>query len=297
MKKENLTLNSLCDGLLLNVMMYVPEGEIKGIVQFSHGMAEHQTHYYGVMEYLTQKGYVTIINDHRGHGKSVKSNDDLGYFYEEKADYIIEDLHQITMYAKERFPEKKVTLLGHSMGSLIVRKYIKKYDQDIDALIVCGSPSINPASKMGRVAAKTVKKLKGERYRSKLLNALALTNDTSSSWLSYDENYVKEFNEDPLCGYIFTANGFINLTCLMVDVYDKKGWELHNPNLPIFFIAGADDMVIKNEKQWLRSIEFLKDRGYTKIQKKLYPHMKHVILREEKKEIVYQDILEFIEKA
>lgn len=81
-------------------------------------------------------GYACIINDHRGHGKSIRNQEDLGYFYDNKAESVVEDLHQITEYFKERFKNKKIILFGHSMGSMIVRKYIAKYDDKIDGLYI-----------------------------------------------------------------------------------------------------------------------------------------------------------------
>lgn len=62
----------------------MPEGEIKGIVQISHGMAENKERYVDFMEFLAQNGYVSMIHDHRGHGKSVIQKDDLGYFYDKR---------------------------------------------------------------------------------------------------------------------------------------------------------------------------------------------------------------------
>lgn len=297
MKRENIKLKSNCDELLIDVEVFIPDEKIKGIIQLSHGMVEHKEYYYEFMNYLTQNGYVTIINDHRGHGKSVKNKNDLGFFYEETSDYLVKDLHQITLYIKERFPEEDVTLIGHSMGSLIVRKYLKDYDYELEKLVVCGSPSINKFSKIGLLAAKIVKKFKGENYRSNLLNSMALTNDKSNAWLSYDKEYVNKYNNDDLCGYIFTANGFINLTNLMIDVYSKENWKLKNPDLKILFIAGADDIVIKNKDKWLKSIKFLKDVGYKNIQNILYPNMQHAILNEVNKEKVYRDVLNFIENS
>ena len=296
MKKENIQIKSNCDGLMIDVEIFIPDGNIKGIVQLSHGMVEHKVYYYDFMEYLTEIGYVTIINDHRGHGRSIKDKADLGYFYEESSDFIVEDLHQVTEYIKGRFPEKDVILIGHSMGSLIVRKYIKKYDDEINKLIVCGSPSINKASKAGWYLCKIFKFFKGDRYRSALLNTLALSSDKTNQWISNDIEYLKKCGDDELCGYIFTTNGFINLTKLMIDVYSKKGWELNNKGLEILFIAGKDDMVIKSEKKWNESIEFLKKIGYKNIDKILYPNMKHAILKEIGKEKVYDDVIKFIEK-
>lgn len=293
MKEENFKLVSDCDGLKLDVTMFVPK-KIKGIVQLSHGMVECKEYYYDFMRYLTTNGYVTIINDHRGHGKSVKSDDDLGYFYDETAEYIVEDLHQITKYVKDKFPGKKVILFGHSMGSLVVRKYIKKYDYEIDKLIVCGSPSENKLAGFGVNLTKIFKKIKGEKYRSDFLNRLSGLPDKDKSWLSKDSDYVNKYMNDKYCSFVFTTNGFMNLTKLMVDVYSKKNWVLKNKDLPIFFIAGKEDLVIKNEKAWMKSIKFLKDIGYKNIEYKLYDGMRHAIVLEKNKELVYDDIMKFL---
>lgn len=300
MEKKIFTVKSECDDLDLDITVIKPENKIKGIFQISHGMAEHKERYYKFMEYLAKNGYVTVINDHRGHGKSVKNNDDLGYFYDNSAEYIVEDLHQITKLMKEQYLNKPVILFGHSMGSMVVRKYIKKYDDEIDKLIICGSPSRNKYAKVGLNTAKLVEKLKGEKYRSKFIQKLAFGSYSSkkekseNSWICNNEETVNNYDKDELCGFTFTANGFQNLFGLMIDVYDKNGWKLNNKNLPILFIAGSNDPVIINKEKWLESQKKLKNLGYNNIQNKLYDEMRHEILNEKESNFVYEDILDFI---
>lgn len=294
MKKEHFYVKSNCDGLKLYTTVFIPDKPIRGIVQLSHGMVEHQIYYYDLMKFLVKVGYVAVIHDHRGHGKSVWNEEDLGYFYEEKADYIIEDMHQITMLMKEKYPKVPVYLFGHSMGSLIARKYIKKYDYEVKKLILCGSPSINSMSKLGNVLCKAVKIWNGERYRSRFLNGLALTNKPVDTWLTNNKKYIDEYTKDKYCSYIFTVNGFINLTQLMVDVYSKKSWVKENLDLPIMFIAGRDDPVIKGEKQFLKSVHFLEKIGYKNVKYHLYSNCKHVVFKDLQDD-VFADILDFFE--
>lgn len=302
MKEENIIINSKCDNVPISVTIFVPETEIKGIFQISHGMAEHKERYYDFMKYLTNNGFVTIINDHRGHGNSIKNKDDLGFFYDSNADYIVDDLHQITLYIKEKYVNKNIILFGHSMGSMVVRKYLKKYDKDIDKLIVCGSPSKNPFSNIALNFSKFIKKIKGERYRSNFIQKLAfgnynknLKNITSpNSWICANQMTVKEYDKDSLCGFTFTANGFENLFSLMRDIYSSKGWKLDNKEIPILFVAGSDDPVIISKDKWIESQEFLKNIGYSNITSKLYEKLRHEILNEENNEEVYNDILDFI---
>ncbi len=293
MIEENVKIKSSYDGLELDTKIFIPKGKKHGIVQLSHGMVEDKKYYYDFMKYLTSHGFITIINDHRGHGKSVLSEEDLGYMYDEEGQAIVDDLYEVTKYIKNKYPKLSVTLLGHSMGSLIVRCYLKKYDNEIDKLIVCGSPSINSMSHMGLNICKLFKKIKGDRYRSKFLNNLALTSDTSGNWLSYDRNYIKKYKEDIHCGYIFTVNGFINLMHLMINTY-SEGYKVNNKNLDILFIAGEDDIVIKNKKLWMKSIDYLRKVGYKNIDYILYSRMKHALLNEKEKNKVYEDVLDFI---
>ena len=306
MKKQELELISDCDGLPLSVTLFEPEtedGSVKGVVQISHGMAEHKERYYPFMEFLAENGYVSVINDHRGHGKSVRKKEDKGYFYDDTAEYVVEDLYQITGNIKKMFPESSVCLFGHSMGSLIVRKYIKKYDYEIDKLVVCGSPSKNPMVGAALLIVAIQKAFKGERHRSRLIQKLAfggynknIKNPVSATaWLSANEENVRMYDKDEDCGYIFTLNGFKNLFTLMKEVYQPRGWTVKNKDLPIFFIAGEDDPVTVSPRDWEKSMSFLRGLGYSNVSGKMYPGLRHELLNEKQARTIYEDILTFIQ--
>lgn len=294
-------LQSKCDGLSLEVAVTEPQGEIKGIVQFSHGMAEYKERYGDFMRYLSDRGYVCVIHDHRGHGASVKNIGDLGYFYTEDADYIVEDLYQVTCFIKEKYPNFSVILFSHSMGTLVARNYLKKYDTAIDKLILCGPPTQNPLASVGVFIANLTKFFKGDRYRSPMLQKLTFGTYNKgfrleNGWICTDEDEVRKYNNSALCGYVFTTNGFINLYKLMRNAFCKTGWMLGNPQLPIFMIAGSDDPVIQSEQKFRALSDFLRLRGYTTISCKLYPGKRHELLNEHGKMEIYQDVLNFIQQ-
>lgn len=298
--KEHLTITSHFDQLPLDTIIMSPSHP-KGIVQISHGMCEHKERYFDFMSYLCQQGYVCIIHDHRGHGKSVLSPDDLGYFYDQGHIGIVEDLHQITLWIRNQYPELPLYLFGHSMGSLVVRCYIKKYDHDIDGLIVCGSPSLNAAAGAGIKLAQLSAKLSGDHHRSGLIQKIGFESfnknfDKSipNSWICSNKEVVKAYNQNPLCHFTFTANGFESLFHLMQETYDDKGWQINHPELPIYFIAGEDDPCIVNEKKYNEAVHFLKERGYTHVSSHLFEHMRHEILNETKNIKVYHFILDIL---
>lgn len=300
MNKENFKIKSNFDGLELDVLLFVPEN-IKGIVQIAHGMAEHKERYIYFMEKLCDEGFVACIHDHRGHGKSIKDQNDLGYFYDSTGKAIVDDCHQISLYLKDKFKNVPLILFGHSMGSFVVRSYTRKYDDDIDKLIVSGSPSENGASGAALTLIKLDTIRKGDRYISKTMTALATggydkayPEEGHNGWLSVNKQNVINYNNDPLCGFPFTLNGYQNLMILMQDAYAKKGWVNRKPNLPIMFISGSGDPCAESKEKWLKAIDSMKSHGYLNVTGKMYEGYRHEILQEDCKDEVIKDILDFI---
>lgn len=301
MKERYRKVISKADGLPLDVVEVLPEGKIKGIVQIVHGMAEHKERYLHFMEFLAEHGFACVAADHRGHGKSVRSDEDLGYFYDETGDAIVEDLNDVAASLRLRYPHVPFYMIGHSMGSLIVRKYLKKYDNNIDKLVISGAVYENPGARPGKKLAKALARIEGDKAHSRLVNTLAggfdrgIEGDKKNRWLSYNEENVDKFNESQIDGFTFSLNGYKNLFQLIEDVYDDKGWRMQNPDLPVFFVAGKDDPVTGGHDNYLKTIQSLKDKGYKNVKGKEYPHMRHEILNETNKEVVYRDILRFLE--
>lgn len=308
MQKREFTLQSKYDNLALSCAEYTAEGgtqtNAKGVVQIVHGMCEYKERYEGFIDYLTQNGYIVFAHDHRGHGGSVTANENLGYFGDKKGEAIVDDAALVTDEIRRLYPGLSVTLFGHSMGSLVVRAYIQKYEEKIDKLIVCGSPSKNSLAGFGLMLNGVISAFRGKKYRSRLMaNASTGGGDDKfpgegkNAWLTRDKTVVEKYNADEKCNFVFSCNGFSNLLHLVKNAYKKKKYPAKHSDLPIFFMAGADDPVIGSEKKWLAAQQFLRDVGYKNVTGKLYPKMRHEILNELGKEEVYADALAFIEKS
>lgn len=308
MQKREFTLQSKYDNLALSCAEYAAEGvtqtNAKGVVQIVHGMCEYKERYEGFIDYLTQNGYIVFAHDHRGHGGSVTANENLGYFGDKKGEAIVDDAALVTDEIRRLYPGLSVTLFGHSMGSLVVRAYIQKYEEKIDKLIVCGSPSKNSLAGFGLMLNGVISAFRGEKYRSRLMaNASTGGGDDKfpgegkNAWLTRDKTVVEKYNADEKCNFVFSCNGFSNLLHLVKNAYKKKKYPAKHSDLPIFFMAGADDPVIGSEKKWLAAQQFLRDVGYKNVTGKSYPKMRHEILNELGKEEVYADALAFIEKS
>lgn len=295
----NTSIASSSDDIELSILISVPSEKPKAILQIVHGMCEYKERYKGFMEYISLHGYVCVIHDHRGHGKSVKSSDDLGYFYKGGYSAMIEDTKYVRDFARAKYPGLYPILFGHSMGSMIARAYLKRYDRTILGLVVCGSPSRNRAAGIAQVLAWFSAKIFGDRYRPRFIQKLAFGPFNSrfrhegspNAWICSDPEVVQAYDRDPLCSFTFTANGFYNLFSLMRYTYRKFGWKVRNPMLPILFISGKEDPCMRGIKNFKASVKTLSDVGYEDVVSMLLPGMRHEILNEKGKENVWYDIL------
>ena len=294
MQNKTFILQSPFDGLPLHLLVFEPQGEKKGVLQILHGMCEFKERYQPFMRYFAQNGFVVACHDQRGHGDSVKAETDLGYFYDKSGNAIVEDAAFVTQFLKDKYPALPVYLFGHSMGSLAVRCYLKDFEQTINGLIVCGTPAKNPAAGPGKALCKIIAALKGEKHRSALLQNICTGpfdkpfahEGIKNSWLSRDIEVVKAYNNDPLCGFAFTVNGYGCLMELMGDAYRLP--RAKNPRLPVHFISGEKDPC--HGGRFMESVNDMKKQGWGEVTYKLYPDMRHEILNEIGKEQVWQDI-------
>ncbi|MBO4939674.1 MAG: alpha/beta fold hydrolase [Clostridia bacterium] len=304
MSKKEFIVVSDYDGLELKGIIYEPMGKAKGIVQITHGMCEYKERYIDFMRFLSGNGYIAACYDQRGHGDSVKSEEDLGWFGDAKAKAIVDDAVQVTRYLKSQYPDIPLTLFGHSMGSMVVRCYLHEHDTEIEQLIVCGSPSKNPLAGIAIGLTKCISLFRGARHRSKMLSYLStgkgdklFKGEGKGAWLSQNRKCTEKFYANPKGKHKFTCNGFENLFRLMKGTYQKQAYQVRNETLPILFISGDRDAVIGDPYKWQKSMDVLIEVGYQNVVGKLYTDLRHEILNEYAHQQVYRDVLGFLKLA
>lgn len=303
-KKETIYYTSSNNKNKIYSTFWIPKNP-KMLFQIAHGMVEHIERYDNFANFLNQYGIVVFGNDHLGHGNSINSQNDFGYFSEENGnEHIISDMYLLTKIAKEKFPNLPFTFLGHSMGSYLLRAYLFKYGNEIDNAIIMGTGDVSPfLLKLGINLTEKIAEKKGWFYRSNIINNLAFGGfnkkfgkKDGKEWLSRDANEVLKYNNDYKCNFIFTLNAYNNLFKIIYSLSDDKNLEKIPKNLNILFLAGKDDPVGNFGKGVLNVYKKFQSLGLKSVECKLYNEYRHEILNELEKEIVYNDIINWLQK-
>lgn len=280
--------------------VWEPEGEIKGIVQLLHGMAEHIHRYDRMAKALNAHGYLVVGHNHRGHGPHAEK---LGYFAAEHGwDHLIEDAHQVTLEIKERYPGKKLVLLGHSMGSFAAREYAIRYGTELEGLVLSGT-GYYPAlvAGLGKLIAKCCPKDQPAPFVDKI--AFSANNKafkparTPFDWLSRDEMQVDQYIADPLCGFLFTGQAYADFFGGLMQLTHTDRLQAMPKDLPVFFLSGDHDPVGQMGKGVQKTADQFKEVGIKHVTVKLYPMGRHEMFNEINKEEVDQDLRNWLDSV
>ena len=305
MKKEDFYFDSRDGRSKLHAVRYLPEqGNVSGVVQIVHGMAEYIERYEEFAAFLTERGFVVTGEDHLGHGKSVPEEGLYGYFCEQDpATVVVRDVHRLKKMTQELYPSVPYVILGHSMGSFILRNYLFRYGSGISGAIIVGTGMQTVGMiKLSKAVAAIQKVFCGGRHVSRLIDKAAFgaynkrieKPRTSVDWLSRNEENVDRYVKDPMCGFTFTVNGFQTLFELISRIQKEENLEKVPKELPLFMISGTDDPVGEYEKGVHRAYESLKKAGVKNIRIKMYDKDRHELLNETDREQVFQDVYNWI---
>lgn len=306
MIQRNFTFKSQ-DTAEIYVQVWSPEENInvKGVVQIAHGMAENGARYAGFAKKLTDNGYIVYINDHRGHGKTAKVIENLGYLAESDGfKWLVEDLHKLSEIIKKENPELSLFLFGHSMGSFVTQRYIMLYGKELKGVILSGSNGKQGIMlDIGLFVARNEIKKKGRRAKSNKLNNMSFGSynnafkptRTEFDWLSRDTVEVDKYINDPFCGTVFTSGFFYDFLTGLKEIENKNNLITIPKELPIYIFSGSKDPVGKNGKGVLKLIDTYKGLNIKDLTYKIYEDGRHEMLNETNKEEVMTDIITWLE--
>lgn len=281
--------------------------EIRGIIQVVHGMVEHIDRYDRFATEMSKQGYLVVGHDHLGHGYSVRSKDDYGFFGEKGGDeYLIRDIHQLRKKIEKEYPNIPYFLLGFSMGSFLVRRYLIEYPKEnlAGAVIMGTGKHCYLESAMGVALTRYLKKIKGHRYISPFVDYLVIGNlqrniknrKTESDWLTTKEEEVEKYRQNPMCNFTFTVSAYHDLFETLRILEKPNNLRRMNKDIPIILMSGAEDPVGARGKAVLKLKKQYESLGIKQLECRLYEKARHELFNEYNREQVIEDLVHWIEK-
>ncbi|MBR2674029.1 MAG: alpha/beta hydrolase [Mogibacterium sp.] len=307
MKKNNFYYPSIDGKTKIHGIRWEPEGEPKAILQIIHGMVEFIDRYNDFARFLTAHGYIVVGEDHLGHGESVLSDEYHGYFGEDGNAWVIADIHQLRLMMAEEFPKLPYLMLGHSMGSFLLRQYITekdaRYAQGLAGIIVMGTawqPKI--MAEVGKMLAKLLGTRKPGKT-AKLIDIIGFRNNlkrienprTNKDWLTRDENIVDGYRANPWCSFHFSPNAYYHMFDGMQKAHDVRRMRKLPEGLPILFAAGAEDPVGNWGEGVRKAFMVYSENTPCDVDIMIYGDDRHEILNELDKDRVYEDMKDFLD--
>lgn len=288
----------------IHAVEWLPNGEPKAILQIAHGVTEYILRYEEFANFLTEKGIAVVGNDHLGHGNSIAEDSEPMYFGPAGSwDWVVEDIKKCFDLTKNKFPNVPYCLLGFSLGSFVARTYLTKYPGTLTGAIIVGSgqlPSFqisiakfivnNESKKVGEDhTSPTIQKLTYETY-----NKYFAPNRTKYDWLCASTTSLDKYIKDAMRGEDFTAGLFRELLSGMAFTSKQDNIEKIDKNMPILFLSGDKDPVGEQGKGVIRAYNCFKKAGIKDINMKLYPGLRHDILREDCRQDIFKDIYNWL---
>lgn len=289
----------------LHLYTYTPRKPPRFLLQITHGMCEYLERYEPFIRYLTGQGVLVAGHDHAGHGSSIRTLEDLGYFSDDPFDLtLVKDLKNVSDHFADRYPHLPHIILGHSMGSFVLRKYLMKFGRSLSGVLISGTGGTNAGIAPGIALAKSISGVRGERYRSSFFNSVFFNGFNKKfkeepspfAWLSRDPKILTAYEKDPKCNFVFTLNAFKGFLAIMRDV-TTEDWALKLPkDVPFHLFSGKNDPVGAYGKGVLETYASLQAAEVRNVTVKLYEDGRHEMLNELNKKEVFSDLLTRMEE-
>lgn len=304
MKKTEFSYLSSDQQTNIHAMQWIPEDIPVGIVQLAHGMNEFINRYDDFATFLANHGYIVVGHDHLGHGESILNLDKRGYFAEPDPNMaVLQDMLTLTNLTKQKFPALPYVLFGHSMGSIFARGYVMHYPNTVKGAIFCGTLyKSDLVLNIGKVICKQSIQRHGGTYHNEKINKLMSgqlnkcfePSSNHHDWLTRDTNVIEAYDSDEQTHFTFSLNANYAMINELLYINNPQNIQKIPCDLPLMLISGMDDPVGDFGKAVPKIVKQLKKQGLTNITSILYPEYRHELLQEINKQIVYDDILQWL---
>lgn len=301
----------MSDGVAVHVRRWRPTDEPRGVVQISHGMAEHTGRYSRLAGHLVDAGFAVWAHDHRGHGGTARTDEDLGHFADEDGfTLVVSDLLAVRAEigrAGQDGAGRPVALFAHSMGSFVAQSALALHaPSPWDAVVLTGSDAPGGISYEAFLqVARVERRLHGPRGRSAALDDLAFApynlgfrpTRTDSDWLTRDDAEVDIFLADPRTGFRFSNQAWVDFIGGRETVAHTGFGDVGPKDLPILLTAGDADPVGRKGKGVQKLADELRAAGLSGVEVQIYPGARHELVNETNRDEVQADVLAFLERT
>ena len=275
----------------------------KAVVKIAHGMVEHSARYDDFAQYLNSRGYIVVMNDHRGHGNTAEK-DSLGYEDGDMFTNNVKDQLAVLDYCRNKYG-LPLFMAGHSYGSFVTQAVIEEHP-DVKGFVLFGSNYIKGAAyTLCKYIARSMCRHRGARHTATLIADLSFKpydkhfkGEGANAWLNRDRAEVDKYNADPFCSYVCSANFYRTFMEGVAKLYKKEYYAGIDVTKPILLVAGEEDPVgnygkgVRKLAKWYMDTVHVAD-----VQTRLYPDARHEILNETCKAEVYKDVADWLDNV
>ena len=278
-----------CGGAILPAVFWLPEQNVKAVLQITHGMTEHMGRYERLAADLCGQGIAVAGFDLRGHGQN-PGNSEIASFGQDGWATSIEDMRLFFAALQHRFPGIPHYMLGFSLGSFLLREYLGMYPEGVAGAILAGTGhqpawllSVMMAIVKGEIrkagfdgTTNLVRQLSFGTYNQKFK-----PNRTDADWLCSDEIQLNQYLADPLVRKHISAGLFWELLGSMKRTGKAESYAGWNREMPVLLLYGTDDPVGDSGKGVPRLYDLMKKAGLQAVECQKFPGARHDIFHEE----------------
>lgn len=287
------------DGKKIAVTEWKPEGEIRGLVQISHGMAEHSLRYNELAMRLVEAGYLVFADDHRAHGETDRKT--LGWSAGDIFNDTIKDMALLAEKYRAEYPGRKIVLYGHSYGSFLTQAYIQRY-ASYDAAVIGGSARMNGALSFGgKVISSLGCTFRGERAAGVLMRKMTFDSYNKKfrqgNFVTSVKNEAERYEKDPLCSFTCSYGFYKSFMSGLTRLYTKRGLHKIDKNKPILILSGEKDPVGGCGKDTRKLFALYQKIGIRDVTLCLLPESRHEYFNDKEKERAYKAFFDFVARV
>lgn len=262
----------------------------KAVVLFLHGALEYSARYNEFFSFLNEQNYIVITVDHPGHGQN-----HVGNYHLEKISDLEKNAMDLKLFAEENYPNLEHHIIAHSMGTIVARNLLIHRNLKFGKVILSGTFNPNQNKlKMGKATINVITKVTGPKQISKIANFLMFgefklqmyVKYRTTNWINSSDILYKEYQGNKACNQAMD-NLYIKAILEQVKRATSPSAIATLKSHEYLILSGVQDPVNNFGRELNR---------FSKRSRIDYSNMRHEILLEPNKHLVYNDIINFLEK-